>query len=216
MLEHAATLDSQQADKQLAEITRSLKHLVEQIRKERPDVVMSLDKGARILLKPIERYLRKSGNVEKTVFTPYNVTALKSTRLEEPGASEARALQDFGAFKGKKVFFIDETFSMGRNAVATLWAADVAGVGESKYFALTDAQSINPRVVGLQKFREQGRVHVCPHNIEILFTRPAGSMYLDDTNPDGIRPHKVDSEKRKDDFKKVAEVRRKIYKALLS
>jgi hypothetical protein len=174
--------------------------LTEIIAIEKPDMVVFLDKGARVLATPIEKFLR-----DKTDYVPkfrfYNDDRLKRSYLSFQSNSMYQysyfrvVEEDFLPYKDKKVFFIDETYSMGKGAAALSEAIAESGV-DGYYFALTrDPESREEedwdededhRVTyqqiqdAVERLRKQGRLKIYDNDIGYLFTKNAALLYVAD------------------------------------
>jgi adenine/guanine phosphoribosyltransferase-like PRPP-binding protein len=184
---------------QLEQIQPSLRDLTQRIIDEKPDMVVFLDKGARILATSVARFLRReSEHLPEIRF--YNDDKLKSTYLHfqdgfaYPDNYDQIVEQDFSPYKGKKVFFIDETFSFGKGAAALSNAIENSGV-DGYYFALTkdpDPEqseddwdedethqvSYSQMQDAIGRLRDKGKVKIYDNNIGYLFTKDAARLYV--------------------------------------
>ena len=180
------------AKEQLEQVGSSLKDLSQRIITEKPDMVVFLDKGARVLATPIAKFIRdKMDNVPEIRF--YNDDELKSRYVEQKNIQEVIE-SDFVPYKDKKVFFIDETYSEGKGAAALSKAILSSGI-DGHYFALTkdpkpmydednwdrqDLISYKNLVADVERLKQQGRADIYENNVGYLFTKRAASLYVRD------------------------------------
>lgn len=185
---------------QLEQIGTSLRDLTQRIIDEKPELVVFLDKGARVLATPIAKFLKdKTESLPEIRF--YNDDRIKGSYLNFKSGYAYEddfwklVEKDFGPYKGKKVFFIDETFSGGKGAAALSNAIEDAEV-DGHYFAITkdpDPQDEydwdedeNHRVSyrqitdAVEKLRQNGRLQIYDNNIGYLFTKQASALYVID------------------------------------
>ncbi len=197
--EHSDLIE--RARRELEIIAPSLKDLVAKIEEEKPDSVLFLDKGARILAAPVRKYLHDRMGKNTPKIQRYNDDPLKTPFLENESIDDVVA-EDFMPLSGKKVFYVDETFSSGKGAVALDKATSQANV-DMKYFALTRAtpdpkESPEQATFGpgkfyglsredyekeLKRIRNDPRFTIYPNDIQNLFTRDAATLCVVD--PDG-------------------------------
>ncbi len=188
----------ERARRELEMITPSLKDLVARIENEKPDSVLFLDKGARILAAPIRKYLHDHMGSNTPKVQRYNDDLLKNTFLRNESIDSVVA-EDFAPLAGKKVFYVDETFSSGKGAIALDKATGQAGV-DMKYFALTQAQpdpresamlktgkfhglSLEEYTKELEHIQNNPSFTIYPNDISNLFTKDAATLSVVD--PDG-------------------------------
>lgn len=131
------------ADKQLLIIKPALKDFIQKIILEQPDMLVFLDKGARIFGTPIKKYLSELNLPKMPEIIFYNDDDLKGAYLEERNKAnqldfEKIVMEDFANIKGKKIFFFDETFSSGKGAASLKAAKDMLGNEDIFYFAMTE------------------------------------------------------------------------------
>jgi hypothetical protein len=185
---------------QLEQLKPSLNDLMQRIIDEKPELVVFLDKGARVLGTPIAKFLRdKTESLPEIRF--YNDDRLKGSYLNfKSGYAHEDDFwkvveKDFAPYKGKKIFFIDETFSGGKGAAALSSAIVDAGV-DGYYFALTkdpDAQeeydwdedknhrvSYQQMMDAVDRLRQNGKLKIYGNNIGYLFTKDASALYVID------------------------------------
>jgi adenine/guanine phosphoribosyltransferase-like PRPP-binding protein len=171
-------------------IKSSLKDLAQRIQSEKPDVVVFLDLSARIFGTPYLRYLKETMREEAPLIRFYNDQDLKGKYLhDEP--SDDLILQDSTNFRGRKVFFVDETFSSGKGAVAIEDASAKAGI-DAYYFALSRAPrsdwdneddhniSKEAHLAKVDSFVKEGRIIVYENPIQTMFSRFAVRLYVQD------------------------------------
>jgi hypothetical protein len=188
----------ERAQKELEIIEPSLKELVETIEREKPDMVLFLDKGARVFAGPFRKHLFELMGNNAPRVARYNDDAIKSRFLRGEDISEV-ASEDFKPLEGKKVFFIDETFSSGKGAVVLDTATRQAGV-DMRYFALTreiDGQkdlvdgahaeagkfyelSLDEFLKEKTRIQSDPRFTIYPNDIPYLFSKDAASLYVID------------------------------------
>ena len=179
-------------DKQIAMIQGSLKDLAHRIETGTPDAVVFLDLSARIFGSAYVKYLGEVMGEKAPAIKFYNDQALKGAYLYGKKSAD-RVEEDFASLRGKKVYFVDETFSAGKGAVALEETAARAGA-DAYYFAL----SRDPRSAGLgvkgeqhdiseqehnekvQALQASGRITVYNNPIRTMFSRNASRMYVQD------------------------------------
>ncbi len=194
--EHADLIE--RAQRELEIIAPSLKDLVAKIENEKPDSVLFLDKGARILAAPVRKYLHDRMGENTPKIQRYNDDPLKTPFLRNEPIDDVVA-EDFMPLSGKKVFYVDETFSSGKGAVALDKATSQANV-DMKYFALSRAtphpkESPEQATFGpgkfyglsredyekeLKRIRNDPRFTIYPNDIQNLFTRDAATLCVVD------------------------------------
>lgn len=190
----------ERARKELEIIASSLKDLADTIENEKPDVVLFLDKGARILAAPFRKYLYDRMGEHAPRVERYNDDSLKAPFLRGESIDGVVA-EDFAPLSGKKVFYIDETFSSGKGAVALEKAANQAGV-DMRYFALThemknqkDFSEQAPFEPGKfynlsmadfkkesERIQHDQRFTIYPNDIPYLFTKDAAVLSVVDSD----------------------------------
>lgn len=188
----------ERARQELEAITPSLKDLVARIENEKPDLVLFLDKGARILAAPVRKYLSGRMGEHAPKVQRYNDDRLKTSFLRNESIAEVVA-EDFAPLSDKKVFYIDETFSSGKGAIALDKATSQAGVN-MRYFALTrearnqkDLSAQAPFEPGkfyglsledykkeLKRIQNDPRFTIYPNDIPNLFTKDAAALSVVD------------------------------------
>lgn len=191
----------ERARRELEMITPSLKDLVARIENEKPDSVLFLDKGARILAAPVRKYLHDHMGSNTPKVQRYNDDPLKTPFLRNESIDSVVA-EDFAPLAGKKVFYVDETFSSGKGAIALDKATGQAGV-DMKYFALTrEAQnqkdlsaqapfepgkfyglSLEDYKKELERIQSDPKFTIYPNDIPNFFTKDAATLSVVD--PDG-------------------------------
>ncbi|MDB5260682.1 MAG: hypothetical protein JWN37_913 [Candidatus Nomurabacteria bacterium] len=196
--EHSALIE--RARQELEIIAPSLKDLVGRIEEEKPDFVLFLDKGARIIAAPIRKYLRDHMGEKAPKVQRYNDDTLKTPFLRNESIDNI-VTEDFVPLAGEKVFYIDETFSSGKGAVALDKATSKAGV-DMKYFALSrekkdqkDLSDQAPFEPGkfydlsldgfekeLKRIQNDPRFMIYPNDIANLFTKDAAKLSVIDAD----------------------------------
>ena len=183
------------ARKQIEVIAESLRDLAQKIEDEKPDVLVFLDVSARLLGSPYKKYLsERMGRASPRVLY-YNDQDLKGLFLRN-GKMDEKAQQDFRELQGKKVFFIDETFSEGKGAGAILSAAEIVGM-DAQYVAITrdpDAPK-SEYIIGdvekaISRFQQKGKVIVYGNPIHNLFSRFGSRLYVEDAGGETRSLHK--------------------------
>lgn len=185
---------------ELEVITPALKDLVAKIESERPDFVLFLDKGARVLAAPVRKYLSDHMGELAPKVQRYNDDSLKTPFLRNESIDEVVA-EDFIPLAGKKVFYVDETFSSGKGAVALDKATSQAGI-DMRYFALTrEAQnqkdfseqapfepgkfyglSLEQYKKEFERIQNDPRFTIYPNDIQNLFTKDAAALSVIDSD----------------------------------
>lgn len=198
-LEEANKKLIERAERQLDEIGPSLLDLTNHIKQGSPDCVVFLDKGARILASPIRRYLLKDGNNRIPDFLFLNDNQLKYKYLVNDkeflrGISEEKYKQ----FKNKKMFFVDETFSVGTGAATLKIMVDNLGI-DAKFFSLSvelmpslaidpdepeyvDWASLDRHFSILGSIESDPRFVLYKNFANTLFTKEAASLYVADSH----------------------------------
>lgn len=117
-------------------IKPSLKNFVEMVMKEEPDILVILDKGARLFGTPLKKLFQELDlpKIPKIAF--YNDDGIKRAFLEG-NIDEGFVMQEFSGIKDKKVFFLDETFSEGKGALAIQAIKKILKKDDLFYFSLT-------------------------------------------------------------------------------
>jgi hypothetical protein len=194
----------ERARQELEIITPSLKELVSCIENEKPDLVLFLDKGARILAAPIRKYLSDRMGEQTPRIQRYNDDQLKTTFFRNE-AIDRVVEEDFAPLAGKKVFYIDETFSNGRGAVALDKATSQEGV-DMRYFALSQTKEPydllkediweDGKFYGLnreeykkdfERIINDPRITIYPNYFPVLFTKDAALLSVVDAKDDKTR-----------------------------
>jgi hypothetical protein len=187
------------AGQELEIIGESLRALAQRVERERPDALVFLDLSARILGTPYQKYLTEKMGKDAPLVRFYNDHYLKGAFLEHEALDEL-VQKDFEPMRGKKVFFIDETFSEGKGAAALLEASELAGI-EGYYFALSkdpEPESSNILNTEHESFVRQnvndGRIVIYDHTIKNLFSRFTSRLYIKDVQHQTL-PLQVSREK---------------------
>lgn len=163
----------------------SLRELAQKIELEKPDVVVFLDMSARIFGTPYLKHLRGKMGEDTPDIRFFNDHLLKARQMTQFSFAET-AKEEFQDFAGKKVFFVDETYSNGKGAIAILQAAQETNV-DAYYFAFSKDPSPSneyklsdedENVINFAK--EGGRVIISNNPIANLFSRWASRLYVQD------------------------------------
>ncbi len=175
--------EQDKAEKELAIIGESLRTLAQKIEQDRPDVLVFLDLSARILAAPYQKYLSERMGREAPLIRFYNDHELKGRFLAHEdlnGLTET----DFEPLRGKKIFFIDETFSEGKGALALLEASAAAGI-DGQYFALTkDPEPPSDKILSdkdrlrVEQNIADNKIVIYDHPIHNLFSRFGSRLYV--------------------------------------
>jgi|GEM_PF-5129550 len=180
------------AKEQLETIEPALRDLISKIVEEKPDYVVFLDKGARLFGTPFKQYLSGLHLDKNPEVRFYNDDATKGIFLKNESLEEI-AKKDFSDYEGKKVFFIDETFSSGKGALALRSIIDLVGI-DGKYFALSQ-DSKKPELEQGDNFysiprkeydaqmtamRQDDHFTIYENKIDILFSKGAAELYVTD------------------------------------
>ena len=126
----------QKTKEQLEIIKESLRDFVGRIIIEQPDVVVFMDKGARIFGTPIKEYLKILGLPKVPEIRYYNDDDLKLAYVNNLNIQKM-VDEDLADLKDKKVFFLDETYFSGKGAAALKKAKNILNNENISYFALT-------------------------------------------------------------------------------
>lgn len=175
----------QEATNQIEEITPALHELAQKIKSERPDVLVFLDMSARIFGTPYLKYLREEMEEKTPVIRFFNDDKLKGSFLDGENFIEV-VTSEFKDLVGKKVFFVDETFSGGKGATTLLRAAEMTNV-EASYIAFSkDPNPSNTSYITEQDEQlikdgiHTGHVCIFDYPITNLFSRWASRLYVQD------------------------------------
>ncbi len=183
------------AEKQLEILKVSLQDLAHRIEGEKPNTLIFLDMSARLFGTPYLKYLRETMGNNAPNIRFYNDQELKGKYLANEDVADV-ARRDFADLNGKKVFFVDETFSTGKG-VGALVEAFKSIQADMSYFALS--KNPDPKFqdeLGLTKevqeskrdeLLKQSNIVVYDNPIPVLFSRTMKSLYVTDwqgkTNP---------------------------------
>lgn len=174
---------------QLGVMGNALRELVRCVENEKPDFVIFLDKGSRPFASPIKQILTERGITNQPKISFFNDDDLKFAYLQNK--SFEPFVEKFSKYKGKKVFFVDETYSQGKGAAALKLLADVI-LMDIHYFALThDPNPENQWDAGFQFARQKEdhesikkeiendpRFTIYPYPIKKLFSRDTAELYV--------------------------------------
>lgn len=178
----------QTADKQLEQIGPSLRDLTQRILDQKPDVVIFLDKSARIFAGPMFRFLRERKLDPMPQLRFYNDDDLKIIYRDENEVDAMTvAREDFVDLRGKMIVIVDETFAFGVGANAMMAGMSEVGA-DAAYFALSvqKTQQSSPIVSmsrfteNLKKAKSNKKIHVYDNDIDELFSRNAARLYVTD------------------------------------
>ncbi|MBP7741198.1 MAG: phosphoribosyltransferase [Candidatus Pacebacteria bacterium] len=187
---------------QIEMIKDSLQNLANRIKEERPDLVVFLDLSARIFGTPFLKYLSETMGKEAPPIRFYNDQELKGLYLQGEDADDVIE-KDFEQIKGKKVFFVDETFSTGKGAIALQEAANKVDA-DAYYFALSKdpnteqglgVKGLHHDISEKEHFEkvnalvEEGRIVVYDNPIQELFSRFATRLYAQDWQGETLPLH---------------------------
>ncbi|MFA5926247.1 MAG: hypothetical protein WC831_04960 [Parcubacteria group bacterium] len=129
-----------EAESDLELIRSSLKDLVVNILKEQPDVIVFLDKGARMFGTPVKKYLQELNLPKMPGIVFLNDENLKTAYTNRTLLNESLIENNVGYLANKKVFFVDETMSDGEGAATLKMIKDCRqGFDNIFYFALSYA-----------------------------------------------------------------------------
>jgi hypothetical protein len=182
-----------EATEQLELIGPSLRDLASRIQEQKPRAVIFMDKSARPFGTPFKSFLQESMGKDAPAVLFYNDAWLKQAYLDnDPVFLKKVAEEDLETVAGKKVFFVDETFSRGRGAAAIKSASAFLG-SEVHYFALSrDPDTTVPLHLGeyalseeqhaknIQEIEHDSRFVIYPNPIHNLFSRFVSRMYVDE------------------------------------
>ena len=177
-----------EAEGQLEILKGSLQNLAHCIEEEKPDVLIFLDLSARMFGTPFLKYLRETMGDSAPQIRFYNDQELKGGYLSGEDVANI-AKRDFSNLSGKKVFFIDETFSTGKGVGALQEAFKVIDA-DMKYFALSKnpdpkfqdelGLSTETQEVKRNEILQHPNVVVYDNPIQVLFSRNMRSLYVQD------------------------------------
>lgn len=172
-------------------IKDSLRDFVKRIQNEKPDMVIFLDKSARVFGEPIFKYLNEQKIPKIPDVRFYNDDYLKGLYLKCKLNKES-VDEELSDLKNKKVFFLDETFSSGKGAATIKKAKEFLGNSEMFYFALT--QDKGPKILddfevcypllekehkrNLNEINNDSSFKIYNNDIRDLFSREASRLYV--------------------------------------
>ena len=198
----------QRADQELREIGPSLRDLAHRIVNEKPDTIIFLDVSARIFGTPFMQYLTERMGADAPQVRFYNDDKLKGAYLEHGSESvDAVVTHDLQDLVGKKLFFVDETFSNGKGAAAIYSAKDALG-GNIFYTALSvdpDPPTGEFDSYGKSEIEHAAvlkQISADPHFIfydnplQTVFSREASRLYMTDSAQRKLNPYEARSVRR--------------------
>lgn len=163
----------------------ALRELADKIELEKPDTVVFLDMSARIFGTPYLKHLREKMGEDTPDIRFFNDHLLKARQMTQISFAET-AKEEFQDFAGKKVFFIDETYSNGKGAIAILQAAQETNV-DAYYFAFSKDPSPSSEYKLsyedeniIAAAQEEGHVIIANNPVRNLFSRWASRLYVQD------------------------------------
>jgi hypothetical protein len=183
---------------QLEIIKESLQDFVKRIQEEEPDMVFFMDKSARVFGEPIFRYLNDQKMLKMPEIRFYNDDYLKGLYLN--GKLDKKSVdKELYCLEGKKIFFLDETFSGGKGAATIKKSAEFIDNCEIFYFALT--QDKRPKVLddfgvwftlseeehkkNLKEISDDDNFKIYDNDIGELFSREVSKLYVMETDENG-------------------------------
>ncbi|MES2225198.1 MAG: hypothetical protein V4480_00115 [Patescibacteria group bacterium] len=188
------------AEQDLAIIGESLRAFARLVEAERPDVLVFLDVSVRIFGTPYLKYFSERMGRGAPSIRFYNDHNLKGAFLGYTPLDPI-VQNDFESLKGKKVFFVDETFSEGKGALALLEASSRAGIA-ARYIALTkDPEPPSSKILNeedeilVEQDIEDGNIIIYDHPIHNLFSRYGSRLYVKEEVEGKTRPMQVSREK---------------------
>jgi hypoxanthine phosphoribosyltransferase len=206
----------QETKQHLEAIKSSLKDFIQCIIYEQPDVLIFMDRGARIFGTPIKEYLKTLDMPKIPEVRYYNDDDLKEAYIKNLNIQEIIE-SDLGDLRGKKVFFLDETYFSGKGAAALKKAKDYLGNDSIFYFALSIVPSnekakkeeidewnkyydlpIEEHEKIIQKIKNDKNFVIYDNQISQLFSRLAAKLYTDQIKSNG-RTTTVHSGSRRSD-----------------
>ncbi|MFA5871377.1 MAG: hypothetical protein WC858_01515 [Parcubacteria group bacterium] len=222
-----------EAESDLELIRPALKDLVVNIFKEQPDVIVFLDKGARMFGTPMKKYLQEMNLQKMPEIQFFNDENLKMAYINMTLLNESLIENNVGHLANKKVFFVDETISDGEGAATLKMIKDCRqGFDNIFYFALScagnnAAGSDDHHQMMLEKIKNDKNFKIHFDIVATqLFSHAWSHLYVHDTGSRGnihTRHNTAYGNKdRKDEndfrleFKTVAEIKKKILATLRS
>jgi adenine/guanine phosphoribosyltransferase-like PRPP-binding protein len=161
----------------------SICDILKRVQKEKPDVMVFLDKGARIFAEPFVRLLQYVGVKDKPEIVFYNDDEEKSG-LERDELDEVLQHRDFEKFSGKKMFIIDETISSGKGLENTIVLSEKFEV-DFTYFALSHVKEwknwCGDRGISIDELEQSEKCVVYGYEKDELYLRKLASEYIRDT-----------------------------------
>lgn len=188
----------------LREMGPSLRDFISRIEAEKPEVVVFMDKGARIFAGPIARALKERAVHEPEILF-FNDASAKKRFNDVPDFSkeEFRALSEseypkLKILKDKKVFFFDEVYAYGLGAAIieklsseqTKWSyfALSSYVGRKSFYPQDVEKEIR---LHSENMKKENRFIVYPHDRRNVFSSDAAKLYVDETNNKTTVPKKL-------------------------
>lgn len=179
------------SEEHLEIIKDSLRDFVKRIQDDKPDMVIFLDRSARVFGEPIFKYLNEQKVPKVPEIRFYNDDYLKGLYLK--GKLDKQAVdEELSELKDKKVFFLDETFSSGRGAATIKKSMEFLGNNEAFYFALT--QDNGPKTLddfevmfdlpeeehrkNLEEIKQDNNFKIYDNDINDLFSRKVSRLYI--------------------------------------
>lgn len=192
------------ADEQLEIIRPALKDFIRRIEVDQPDTIYFLDKSARIFGTPFKKYLESLSLKKMPQINYFNDHDLKGLYLAG-GLTKLSSEEILGdtarEFKGKKIFFLDETYSGGKGAASLKRLKEITENEDISYFALSRDDGIKKQeevedfdsTYGI-KYLEHEKVLdeiakdpnfiIYANQISTLFSREVAALYLDEVTSD--------------------------------
>jgi hypothetical protein len=181
------------AKEQLKFIGSSLHELAERIIKEKPEKVFFMDKGARVFGTPMLKFLKDQGMENLPEVSFFNDDDFKYQYLYGD-INKLDGDQRLDLFKKGKIFFIDETFSIGKGAIVLKKIKEMTGNKDIYYFALTKdiegsfeheiqkgqeySVSRQQYEKDLEEIKSDKNFYIFNNKIRILFSKKVGNLYL--------------------------------------
>lgn len=194
---------------QIEIIKPALENLKFKISEIDPDRILLLSKGADLFLNPLKKYFEEN-KIDQNIEC-YNDHDLKGAYLRQDMTNEFID-NDFPQLSNQKVMFIDETFSVGKGALAIKEMACIANAKEVYYFALSqddDKKSIeeNLEVAGsnISPIEFEKNLLLIKNNPNFILSKCSisGNLFSKDIGP--VVNREVESDKGRIVTKKLSE-----------
>ena len=180
-----------EAHDQLNEIEGTLEDLMSRVKKEKPEIIFFMDKGARVFALPIHKYLSQTMKQPPEIYFT-NDKGLKMKYVKN-NLTPDETIKKYLGLEKTKIFFIDETYSSGFSAAVIMKIKEALKNKNIYYFALSqDIKGKPPAEANaewhkenLAKIKKDKRFVVYPNKIETLFSKDLAALYVKDQELEG-------------------------------